>query len=512
MARRIATFSLFCILVWLCASTPVAASQYHGEATYQGWPVPGATVTLTQGTKKVSTVTDQGGLFTFADLTDGPAKIEIEMQCFSSLAADVTIAPNMPVGKWELTLLPLDKLIAIARAKPAANPPPAQSSVATAKKPAPDSSNANLPEIPKPRQEESSDGFLVNGSVNNAATSKFSLDQAFGNRRPNSKSLYTGGVAGVFDNSAFDARPYSLSGIEPPKPFYNRVTGAFTFGGPLRIPHVWPHGPIFFVAYQWTRDQTAETESALVPTTAERMGDLSGLVNPLGQPVTVFNPATGLPFNGNVVPVSPQAQALLQLYPSPNINGNPLYNYQRAVLNNGHHDALQSRLDKTIGRKDELYGSFNFAGNRADNTNLFGFKDATEILGMNANVNWAHRFSQHLFIYASYHFSRLRTNVAPYLKISRMSRERREPDPIPPRRRPIPARRRRRSPMASARAVPPPVPPAPPPPRRPGASPSRSSSMPAPTATCSTRTPRTTTRPRTTASTSAAMCARPTMP
>ncbi len=166
----------------------------------------------------------------------------------------------------------------------------------------------------------------------------------------------------MFDNSAFDARPYSLSGIEPPKPFYNRVTGAFTFGGPLRIPHVWPHGPIFFVAYQWTRDQTAETESALVPTAAERMGDLSGLVNPLGQPVTVFNPATGLPFTGNVVPVSPQAQALLQLYPSPNINGNPLYNYQRAVLNNGHHDALQSRLDKTIGRKDELYGSFNFAG------------------------------------------------------------------------------------------------------------------------------------------------------
>jgi hypothetical protein len=416
MAPRIATFSLSCILVWLCASPPAAASQYHGEVTYAGWPVPGATVGVTQGTKTVRTVTDQGGLFTFTDLADGPAKIEIEMQCFSTIDVDVTIAPNMPAGKWELTLLALDQLIAIARAKPAENPPPAPSSVAAAKKPATESANANLPEIPKPRQEESSDGFLVNGSVNNAATSKFSLDQAFGNRRPNSKSLYTGGVAAVFDNSAFDARPYSLSGIQPPKPFYNRVTGAVTFGGPLRIPRLWPHGPMFFVAYQWTRDQTAETDSALVPTAAERMGDLSGLVNPLGQPVTVFNPATGLPFPGNVVPVSAQARALLQLYPSPNIGGNALYNFQRAILNSGHHDALQSRLDKTIGRKDELYGSFNFAGSKTDDSNLFGFKDATGILGMNANVNWAHRFSQHFFIYASYHFSRLRTNVAPYFE------------------------------------------------------------------------------------------------
>jgi hypothetical protein len=406
---------LLCALASLAFPALVAASQYHGQVTFAGFPVPGATVTITQGTKTVSTVSDQGGLFTFSDLTDGPAKIEIEMQCFSTITADVTIAPNLAGAKWELTLLPLDKLIAMARAKPAPNPPSAPSS-ATAKKPATGASDANLPEIPKPKEEDSSDGFLVNGSVNNAATSKFSLDQAFGNRRPNSKSLYNGGLAAVFDNSVFDARPYSLSGIEPPKPFYNRVTGAFTFGGPLKIPHVWPHGPIFFVAYQWTRDQTAQTESALVPTAAERTGDLSGLVNPLGQPVSVFNPATGMPFAGNVVPVSPQAQALLQLYPLPNITGNPLYNFQRAILNSGHHDALQSRLDKTIGRKDELYGSFNFAGTRANNTNLFGFKDATEILGMNANINWAHRFSQHLFIYASYHFSRLRTNGAPYFE------------------------------------------------------------------------------------------------
>ncbi len=378
--------------------------------------MPGATVTVTQGKKSVTTVSDQGGLFTFTDLVDGPARVEIEMQGFSTLAAEVTITPNTPAGKFELTLLDLNQMM--ARTKLAPNSPLTVSSAVATKKPAA-ADASNLSEIPKPQEEaneQASDGFLVNGSVNNAATSRFSLDQAFGNRRANSKSLYNGGLAAIFDNSALDARPYSLSGLETPKAFYNRITGAFTLGGPIKIPHLLPHGPIFFVAYQWTRDHVAATESGLVPTPEERMGNLAGLLNPLGQPVVVFNPATGLPFPGNVVPVSPQAQALLQLYPLPNIVGDSLYNYQVPVLNSTHQDALQSRLDKTLGRKDELYGSFNFQSTRAGNSNLFGFTDTTDTLGINANVNWAHRFSQHLFVYASYRFSRLRTNIVPYFE------------------------------------------------------------------------------------------------
>ncbi len=267
--------------------------------------------------------------------------------------------------------------------------------------------------MPKPAEEasqQSNDGFLVNGSVNNAATSRFSLDQAFGNRRTNSRSLYNGGLAAVYDNSALDARPYSLSGLNSPKAAYNRITGIFTLGGPLKIPHLLPRGPTFFVAYEWTRNHNALNESGLVPTAAERMGDLSNLLNPLGQPVVVYDPATGLPFPGNVVPVSSQAQALLQLYPSQNIYGNSLYNYQVPVLNSTHQDALLSRLDKTLGRRDELYGSFNFQSTRASVANLFGFVDKTDTLGINANINWSHRFNQRLFLFAGYHFSRLRTH------------------------------------------------------------------------------------------------------
>jgi Carboxypeptidase regulatory-like domain len=409
-------FSLVCLFAAIAFPRMAAASEYRGQVTFGGWPLPGATVTVTQGTKKVSAVTDQGGLYSFPDLADGPGKIEIEMLCFSTVQGEITVSPATPVGKWELTLLPLDQITKLTKLPPAPLP---SLSVRPKTPAAPGALNENAAEIRQPADDanqQSSDGFLVNGSVNNAATSRFSLDQAFGNRRSNSRSLYTGGLAAIYDNSATDARPYSLSGLNTPKASYNRITWIFTLGGPLNIPHLMPRGPTFFVAYAWTRNRNAETESGLVPTAAERTGDVSNLVNPLGQPVVVYNPATGQPFPGNVVPVSPQAQALLQLYPSPDIGGTSLYNYQIPVLNSSHQDSLFLRLDKTLGRRDELYGSFNLQSIRASNGDLFGFVDKTDTLGINTNFNWSHRVNQRLFFFASYRFSRLRTHIVPYFE------------------------------------------------------------------------------------------------
>ena len=401
------------LIFWVMAfARPAIASEYHGLVTFGGVPLPGATVTVTQSAKKLSTVSDQSGMFTFADLTDGPGKIEIEMLCFSSVQADITISPGAPAGKWELTLLPLDQIAKLTKLAPALSP----SLRAAPKAPAGSESPAEIPKPAEEANQQSSDGLLVNGSVNNAATSRFSLDQAFGNRRSNSRALYNGGFAAIVDNSALDARPYSLSGLDTPKPTYNTVTAILNLGGPLRIPHLLPRGPTFYVAYEWTRNHTAATETGLAPTEAERTGDLSGLVNPLGQPLIVYDPATGLPFPGNVVPVSSQAQSLLQLYPLPNITGDSLYNYQVPVLNSRHQDALLSRLDKTLGHRDTLYGGFNFQSVRAANTNLFRFVDTTDTLGINANINWSHHFNHHIFGNTSYRFSRLRTHIVPYFE------------------------------------------------------------------------------------------------
>ncbi len=63
-----------------------------------------------QGSKKVTTVTDQGGGYAFADLADGAWKIEIEMQCFTPLQGEVTITAQMEYRVGEMKLLPAEQI------------------------------------------------------------------------------------------------------------------------------------------------------------------------------------------------------------------------------------------------------------------------------------------------------------------------------------------------------------------------------------------------------------------
>src|ERR1700692_2961352 len=115
-AKRV--FYLVCMFAAIAFPCIAAASEYRGQVMFGGLPLPGATVTVTQGTKKVTAVSDQGGLFTFPDLADGPAKIEIEMQCFSTVQADVTVSPATAAAKWELPLLPLDQIAKLTTLPP----------------------------------------------------------------------------------------------------------------------------------------------------------------------------------------------------------------------------------------------------------------------------------------------------------------------------------------------------------------------------------------------------------
>jgi len=407
-------------LLCLAGATVAYATEVHGHVAFGGVPVPGATVTVTQGAQKLSTITDTQGLYEFPNLADGVWSLHIEMHGFVPLDGELTVAANAAQGEWELKLLSLEELLAETHAPPPETPPlkpraadatPSVKSAATKAESEPETSAAAAPAEDE-ATERPSDGLLINGSENNAATSVFSLAPAFGNKRPGVKSLYTGGFGVIYDNSALDARPYSLSGLQVPKDAYNRVTMGVTVGGPIRIPPLLYHGPNFFVAYQWTRNRDATTASGLVPDAAERNGDLSGVRNAQGQPVTVINPATGLPFTGPVA-VSPQAAALLNLYPLPNLTGSSRYNYQTGLVSNTHADALQSRLDKSVGRKDQFYGGFGFQSVRGDGANLFNFRDTTNVLGLDTNVNWQHRYLHQVFVLTTYHFTRQRTEVRP---------------------------------------------------------------------------------------------------
>ncbi|MGH9587798.1 MAG: carboxypeptidase regulatory-like domain-containing protein [Acidobacteriaceae bacterium] len=398
-----------CALAFLLVAASAWATEYHGQVFVRGVPVPGATVTVAQDGQRFSTVTDEQGVYEFPDLKDGVWKIEIQMRGFATVKSEVTVGPNLPQGKFELTMLGLEQMLGQAKVKtPEAMLNPQLASRVK-------QNSAEVPPMPPPADdtnEQAADGLLVNGSDSNAATSKYSLSPAFGNKRPRTRGLYTGGFASAVSNSTFDARPYSLTGFELPKAVYSRVIAGVSVGGPLMIPHLFYNGPTFFVTYQWTRDSVGNTIPALVPDAAERSGDLTGLTNVLGQPVTIYDPATGQPFTGPI-PVSPQAQALLNLYPLPDIAGNTRYNYETETLSHTHSDALQFRLDKQLGRRNQLNGGFGFQSSRADAENVFKFVDATDTLGIDAHVNWSHQFNHNIFAVLGYHFTRLRTLVRP---------------------------------------------------------------------------------------------------
>ena len=301
------------------------------------------------------------------------------MTGFSTIRQDVIVGRATPPANWELKLLPQDQVKALTIAPaPKVNLP---------KPTAPRAAEAAMPE-PPPSQDTSSDGLLINGSVNNAAASPFAQAGAFGNNRGGGiAGRYTGGIGVIVDNSILDAKAFSLTGQDTPKPMYNNLTGVMTFGGPIRIPHLIRSGGNFFVGYQWTRNRTAETQSALVPTLLQRSGV-----------------------------VSPQAQSLLALYPLPNFTGNIRYNYQIPTVAPTHQDALQSRFNRQIGPKNSIFGAFSFESTRTDTPNVLGYSDTTDQLGLNTHLDWSHRVSHGLFLDLGYQFSRFSTHVTPYFE------------------------------------------------------------------------------------------------
>jgi hypothetical protein len=376
----------------LVVAIPIAAAEQHGQVIFNNGPVPGATVTATREAKTLVTTTDVKGEYSFPDLANGNWNVKIDMLGFAPMQKDVVIVASLTAltaaVRWELKLLPLEQIRLRVEAAP------------TVLKPEPQVETKNVAEphsVPQELSDRAADGLLINGSVINGSASPFAQLAAFGNTgRSGGKGLYNGGLGLTFDNSTFDANQFSVTGQSTPKPDYNRLTGLVTFGGPLRIPHLLRHGPFVFVGYQWTRNRNATVEPALVPTAAERMGLVNGRQTPASQ-------------------ISPQAEALLNFYPLPNVNGSG-YNYQVPLVSPTHQDALQSRFNKGIGMRDQIYGRFNFQSTRSDNPSLFDFLDTSDTLGINTGINWQHRFGHRISLTVGYEYSYFSTRTKPYFE------------------------------------------------------------------------------------------------
>ena len=441
-------------LALLFAAGVVSAAEYRGQVVFNGIGVPGAVVTASQGDQRSVAITDAQGGYSFPDLSEGVWNIQVDMQAFTSLRREVTISAMNAVEKWELQLLPIDQIQGLQTPPPPIAPQPPQAPATTDAKPAKNAGKKGAPPAPTHDQtpfqrtgvnatgavaearagtdtsaspsnqgfgdqspaemsQRAADGFLINGTANNSASSPFALSQAFGNTRGGIRSLYTGNLGLVIDNSAFDARTYSLTGADTKNPAYNHMQGMFSFQGPLRIPHLVRNGPNFFVNAQFTRNRDVRTESGLVPTLDERNGDLSQA------PGQIFDPATNLPFENNRIPldrISRQAASLLRLYPLPNFTGNTRYNYQIPVVGATHQDRLQASLNKGNVLKNQYGGSFSIYSSRSDNPNLLGFLDTNRSLSSNLAGTWRHSFTQRLFSTFAYGFNHSSNKTVPFFQ------------------------------------------------------------------------------------------------
>src|ERR1035438_10885744 len=83
----------------------LAAAEHRGVAKFGAVPVPGATVTATQGDKKLVAITGQDGAYAFPELADGVWNIQGEMLCFAPLKREIRISPGAPPAEWDLKML-----------------------------------------------------------------------------------------------------------------------------------------------------------------------------------------------------------------------------------------------------------------------------------------------------------------------------------------------------------------------------------------------------------------------
>ncbi len=417
---------------WLAAlafCSAVYAAEHRGVVKFGPVPLPGATVTASEGGKQFTTITSQEGNYSFPELAEGKWRIRVEMLCFEPSEREVTVGSSAPAAEWELKLLPFEQIAAAAPPQPAETETPPRAAEQPRNAKAGKSARqqpANTPsdfqrtdlnasaappadDVPGAVSERPAEGFLINGSVNNGLSSPFAQAAAFGNNRPGRRSLYNGSLGLIFGNSFWDARAFSLTGQDTPKPASTRAQGLLSFGGPLKIPGLIPrNGPNITLNYQWTRNRNATTNTARVPTAADRSGDFSGQA-------PVIDPESGAPFAGNVVPTSriaPQARALLGFYPAANFEGGR-YNYQVPLAGSTHQDDLQARANKFISR-NSFSGQFALQSVRADSTNLFGFLNTTGSTGINTSANWNRRLNPRSSANLSARFSRFSNRVTPF--------------------------------------------------------------------------------------------------
>ena len=228
---------------------------------------------------------------------------------------------------------------------------------------------------------------------------------------------YHGSVFEYLQNQALDASPYGFPGKLPKK--FN--TFGFSVSGPVTIPHLYDgHNKTFFFAdYEGNRRSTATLQQFLVPSAADRTGNLSDLPNPNGTACGISSPITS---------INPTASALLGYIPLPSqglpllgcginaagvaVQSNTLgYNYENFQPIPSKTDGADIRLDQTIGSKQSIYARFSRKNISEDVANPFLPDDVDSVHNRSLLVSDTYTITPKLLNEFRYGFTNVTTSV-----------------------------------------------------------------------------------------------------
>jgi carboxypeptidase family protein/TonB-dependent receptor-like protein len=229
-------------------------------------------------------------------------------------------------------------------------------------------------------------------SVTEAKVTTQDYDAEFGEATAGVVTSQTKSGTNDLHGSAFEFRrnnvtsardPFLQSTSNVPNSLWNQFGGSL--GGPIKKDKTFIFGD-----FQGTRRKLGGSNSARVPTLAERGGDFSDFLN-LSTPAKIYDPfdANGniipctaqscnrQPFQGNVIPsamLSPQALALLKLIPPPNLTTTDpnSANFVGSGDQTFNSDGFDVRADQYQTEKLHMFGRYSFQRYSRQGPGLFG--------------------------------------------------------------------------------------------------------------------------------------------
>ncbi|HEX6624878.1 MAG TPA: TonB-dependent receptor [Pyrinomonadaceae bacterium] len=220
-------------------------------------------------------------------------------------------------------------------------------------------------------------------------------DAEFGQAIAGVASVQTKSGTDEFHGSLFEFRQNDV--LQARNPFSqsqpDQVTGKLIpdtlknqFGGSIGGPIV--RGKAFFFGdYQGTRSKVGGSRRVTVPTLLARGGNFSEYL-----PRQIFDPLTGLPFPGNIIPaaggagcgvthscLSPQALSVLTLIPAPTLPGT-VNNFTASGSELFDNDTFDVRIDYRAGDMLNIFGRYSFADYTRDGPSVFGQGGGRELV------------------------------------------------------------------------------------------------------------------------------------